>query len=86
MLMTALVMAIMKERNAHEESLCLGTQSASEVGSSCLNTTGIFAEVERLPRSTNLKQKWHLHLLGRSVTWRKGFVNKFLRAGQLQYN
>ena len=55
MLMTALVMAIMKERNAQEESLCLGTHSASEFGSSCLNTTGIFAEVERFPRS-NLKQ------------------------------
>ena len=46
--MTALVMAIMNERKAQEESLRRGTQSASELGSSCLNTTGIFAEVERL--------------------------------------
>ena len=54
--MTALVMAIMNERKAQEESLRLGTQSASELGSSCLNTTGIFAEVERLPRS-NLDER-----------------------------
>ena len=56
--MTALVTAIMKERNAHEESLRLGAHSASELGSSCLKTTGIFAEVERLPRRPpNLKEQ-----------------------------